>query len=90
MLTKQQVFEAYGNLRLQHAFGEDNAYRYVFAGTADDGAQVQVIHSSNMYIWQDYIRPELPVTLNIAQDYHLMRVIRNGELVYEEQQSHEY
>jgi hypothetical protein len=90
MLTKQQVFETYGNLQLQHTFGEDCAYRYVFAATADDGAQIQVIHSSNIYIWEDYVRTDRPVTLNIEPDYHLMRIIRNGELLYEEQQSHEY
>jgi hypothetical protein len=90
MLSKHEALANYGDLKLHHARSEDSAFRYVFTGTADDGARVQVIHSSNMYIWEDYVRPEQSMTMKVEPDYHLIQIMRNGELVYEEYQAVEY
>jgi hypothetical protein len=89
-MTKSDVLATYGDLKLHHAQGEDCAHRYVFTGTADDGARVQLIHSSNMYIREDYVRTNRPITINVEPDYHLVQIMLNGELLYEEYQAVEY
>ena len=86
-MTKQEVLANYGNLQLRHDSSLDGAYRYVFIGKADDGSYVQVIHRSNVYILEDYVKPDQPVTLNVEPAYHALRIMQNDQLVFEDWQT---
>ena len=87
MITREYLIEHYGGLALEHLADEDGEQRYVFAATAEDGAEVRVIHPANIGIWEDYIRHDKAPCLANEQGYRLCQVRRNGSLEFEEVQS---
>ena len=88
MLSKQEVFEHYGNLLLKHALDQDCAHRVVFNGVASDGTEIQVIHSPTISIWEEYVKTDHPVCLSAEPDYRLLQVKKEGQLEFEEMQSY--
>jgi hypothetical protein len=86
MLSKQEVFAHYGSLFLRHEEREDCAHRYVFKGIADDGVEVRVYHSPNVAIWEDFVKRDLPVSLNDAPDYRVCEIRRGEDVEFQDLQ----
>jgi hypothetical protein len=87
MLSKDQVFEKYGHLDLQHHPEEDCCHRFVFSAIAPDGNLIHVIYSPTIDIWEEYVKTDRPVHLDEAPEYHLCEVIHDGRVEFEEMQA---